>query len=201
MAGTLWTRLDVEQLKSLSEQNLNARDYFLVIAEGQTMTDNAVRAAMILIDNIGEFEVYTDTLALQQLGELPALSMNSGTILHVAGNHYITVTHTNPMFIDIFDSLNSRTVSSDAKPLLGQLKPNNATGVLLRHVSQQLEVECGIRSVCNLTLVALGLNPTEYDIYGSQCRPHLARCLINQKMTLFPAKKIKCNIDPIMINI
>ena len=28
-----------------------------------------------LIDNIGEFEVYTDTLALQQLGELSALSM------------------------------------------------------------------------------------------------------------------------------
>ena len=65
-------QLQDQQRASLERQNLNANDWYSTITTGETMTDNAVRAAMRLIDAANEdFTIYTDSLALQQIGNLP----------------------------------------------------------------------------------------------------------------------------------
>ena len=162
---------------------------------GEYMTDSALRAYLVLLRRGNDmynynFHIETDTLQLQQIGEQRRLKLNSGTLLHVGGNHFVAVACKDPKKLDYCDSLNPSTVSDATKTNLSRMKPQTASRAAIKPVSNQIEVECGGYGLAFLTLYFFGFDPSDWVIKSQSVRTHTTSSLLHLRISPYPAKRI-----------
>ena len=119
---------------------------------------------ILLNNNVNNFSVFTDSLQLQQINELPTLRLNSGTMLHTGSHHYITISCVNKMILCCYDNLNHFTLTEQTLQNLKQLKP----------VTEQNEVGCGGMAAF-LTSCAFGVDPSDFDFNVALIRARMTR--------------------------
>ena len=140
-AETLWGELDDEARQSLMDQNLTATDYYSIATKGEYATDNAVRAGLILLsknngnsDNyLRNINVLTDTMALQQINEVPPMPNNAATAVFNFSSHYYAAGSVDePVY---FDTLNHGRLNRESKAFR-QLFPSSDE-IPMVHCTQQ----------------------------------------------------------------
>ena len=112
-------------------------------------------------------------------------------ILYVNGNHWITVQYApQSPIVNVYDSIYS-SASYDAKRQIAALLRTNDERIVLKFHKTQYQKECtdcGVFAVAFAIDLAYGFNPSRRRYTQQDLRPHLAKCLFEQKMTPFPAK-------------
>ena len=121
------------------------------------------------------------------------ISPGSVQILHVNGNHWITIT-TPINCIDshcdvvVYDSLYAY-VSQATKMLLARLikTPQNELRIKIANIHKQAgSDDCGLFCAAYCTALVNGQDPSLFVYHQDSMRPHLVRCLENKEMDYFP---------------
>ena len=115
-------------------------------------------------------------------------------IIHVNGNHWITVQNVPKLHIvKIYDSINEST-SEDAKWQIAALLRTKDKQIELKIQNVQYQNECtdcGIFAVAFATDLAHGCNPSIRLYKQDLLRSHFLKCLSQKSMTPFPSKAKK----------
>ena len=111
-------------------------------------------------------------------------------ILHINGNHWITVQHEPQSgFVHVYDSMYSST-SFDAKRQIAALLRMKDRQIELKIQPVQYQkgcTDCGVFAVAFATDLAHGCNPSEHQYNQDELRSHFHKCLREVKMTPFPS--------------
>ena len=118
-------------------------------------------------------------------------------ILHVDGNHWITVSSLgckngddsgNELDITVYDSIYFR-LSKHTEILLAKLlqTKQRAFTVKISNVNKQAGTDdCGVFAVAYCTSLVYGQNPSMFVYNQTMMRTHLVKCLQNKKLEPFP---------------
>ena len=123
------------------------------------------------------------------------ISPGSVQILHVNGNHWITIT-TLTNFIDshcdvVYDSLYAN-VSQATKMLLARLIkiPRKELKIKIANTHKQAgSNDCGLFSAAYCTALVNGQDPSLFVYCQDSMRPHLVHCLEKKEMVCFPISR------------
>ena len=112
-------------------------------------------------------------------------------ILHVNGNHWITVQHAEPQsgIVHVYDSI-YESASEDAKRQIAALLRTEDKRIVLKiHKTQYQKgcTDCGLFAVAFATDLAHRCNPSKRLYKQNHLRSHFITCLSEQKMTPFPS--------------
>ena len=112
-------------------------------------------------------------------------------ILHVDGNHWLTIStldSSSSNEVTVYDSLHF-TLSKDTEELLAKLmkSPESQLMVKLGNTNKQAGFDdCGLFAAAYCTSLAHGQNPSSFVYDQAAMRTHLVRCLETQKVEPFP---------------
>ena len=169
----------------VSKPDINLRDR-KIINDGEELTDKHIFAAQQLLkkqfpSNNGFRD--TVTLSASSIPEpVPYIQ-----ILHVNGNHWLTITATNPKGpVDVFDSLNPTKLSESILQVIKKYHGNTCIVKLLNIQKQQGFKDCGLFAIANATSICYGDDPTALVYEQHEMRQHLLNCLEKEEMTPFP---------------
>ena len=114
-------------------------------------------------------------------------------ILHVGGNHWITIENIPSFFVNIYDSVYN-TVTMDTKKQIASLLCTKSSTIVLKIHKTQLQVgssDCGLFAIAYATELAFGHNPASNEYFQRQMRRHFEQCIADKQLTTFPAKAMK----------
>ena len=131
-----------------------------------------------------------DTALVLRAGN--TISPGSLQILHVNGNHWLTIStpdsNSSGYEVTVYDSLNF-SLSKETKALLAKLlkTPKKRLMVRFGNTNKQAEFdECGLFAAAYCTTLAYSQNPSSYVYDQSALRKHLINCLEAQHIEPFP---------------
>ena len=121
-------------------------------------------------------------------------------ILHVGGNHWVTVTNIGCQEnrIKVFDSLRQKLSKKEKQKLcscLAVLLNTSSSNMVIEWPSMQRqsgESDCGLFAVAIATSLLNGEDPGSKSYDQSVMRGHLAVCFHCEELAVFPASSSKC---------
>ena len=163
------------------------------IDENRWLNDKDILAATKLLhdqfkDLIGMF----DTVLGQNLS-FPVCKDPFIQILHVGGNHWITVAGVSPSLVHVYDSLYN-TVHDDTVMQVAAIMHTAEHYVDFKVHKIQFQKgtsDCGLFSIAYATDLAFGNDPASYMYKQDLLRSHFASCISSNKLTPFPSEPIK----------
>ena len=136
-----------------------------------------------------------------------AIISESIQVLHVNGNHWVTVSTLdsgNSNFdVTLYDSLHF-SLSQDTKMLLASLLKTNKKCLVVKLANTHKQAgsdDCGLFAAAYCTSLAYGQNPSAFVYDQSLMRKHLVLCLETKKMEPFPVIHKRRVGTGILINI
>lgn len=171
------------------------------ILNGERLTGSQIIVAQSLLKTqFPHFNGLEDTLLLfHEKRKRGPICPETVQILHVDGNHWITVsslghknrddsTSGNESDITVYDSIYFR-LSKHTEILLAKLlqtKQRSFT-VKISSVNKQAGIDdCGVFAVAYCTSLVYGQNPSTFVYNQTVMRTHLVKCLENKKLEPFP---------------
>ena len=148
-----------------------------------------------------DFVILTDTIQLKQIDDVGTLSVNSGTVVHTGGDHYVGVACIDPCYIECCDSLNRKMANDYTMHHLRSLKPFGAQNVHFKDVTQQIGVECGGLALSFVTHYSFGLSPSEWEFDLTKTRAHTGGCILNKRVSPFLARRIKRRLSDVVVKL
>ncbi len=116
-------------------------------------------------------------------------------VLHSGGNHWITVTNIGcPLSsIRVCDSLYANLPTQTKEQICALLfSEEPSIEIVYASVqSQKNAVDCGPFSLAFAPSLCVGQHPESLLFNGSCLRPHILKCLEDEKVTLFPYKALQ----------
>lgn len=114
-------------------------------------------------------------------------------ILHVEGNHWVSIEHTSSDCVNIYDSVHT-SVSTDTKLQIASLLHTASKRITLKIQKVQFQKgasDCGAYSIAFATDLAFGNSPATLEYEQSKLRSHFLECLSKRHIVPFPSKPIK----------
>ena len=172
--------ISTEQKKSQGLQvwiprlNLLAEDN-QAIKEGKWLSDCVINAAQELLKSISTY-----------IGELQ--------MLHVSGNHWITIANNGCTGgeIKVYDSMGHSDLPEETKQQVAALiftSVNKITLTFQTVQGQQDSSGCGLFAVAFATSLCFGSDPSTLMYDSATLRSHLKHCFVSGIMEPFPARK------------
>ena len=124
-------------------------------------------------------------------------------VLHVGGNHWVTVTNIGCQEnrIKVFDSLRQKCSKKEKQKLcssLAVLLNTSSSNMVIEWPSiqrQRGESDCGLFAVAVATSLVCGEDPGSMNYDQSVMREHLALCFHCEELAVFPVSSSKCTIN------
>ena len=170
-----------------------------ILIKNKRLNDHHMTAAQKLIQqqflNITSLQ---NTLYQQRKVIIP-FTENGLQILHINGDHWITMSTCKTTFEDgdddivIYDSIFSN-VNEATKTLLAKMVHTNkkSFSVRIANVTKQSESnDCGLFAIAYCTSISRGQNPSTVIYNQVAMRPHLVKCFEQGKIELFPITRTK----------
>ena len=212
---------ETSDVEILSDSEEKESDYWLKIGcvrlydsdkteilNGTWLSGTHMAAAQWLLKSqYPHFEGLKDPLGQLSMNSRISLPPGSLQILHVHGNHWITVSTCNSGHTDanivVYDSkyqfLGSATETLLAKLVLTQ---QDVLNIHIASVNKQSgDSDCGVFSVAYCTALAHGQDPSGIVFNQSIMRQHLVKCLEEKKMIPFPQIRPKRLGKPLKVNV
>ena len=124
-------------------------------------------------------------------------------VLHVGGNHWVTVTNIwcQENRIKVFDSLRQKCSKKEKQKLcssLAVLLNTSSSNMVIEWPSiqrQRGESDCGLFAVAVATSLVCREDPGSMNYNQSVMREHLALCFHCEELAVFPVSSSKCTIN------
>ena len=156
---------------------LQKLDYDVVNDSSGWLNGDIVQAAQKLIQDINPL---LEGLQRPPLGSVRNFDVVSGEfvqILHTGSNHWVCIS--NSLFHDVI----SQEIEDQANDLLG----GNLVSLKFVPVQQQTNhSDCGVFAIAFAVSLALGTDPMHVTFDIRRMRLHLAACLKDKKLNMFP---------------
>ena len=160
---------------------------------------------LILKSQFLNFNGLKDTFLVLSKGN--TIISESIQVLHVNGNHWVTVStldSSNSNFdVTLYDSLHF-SLSQDTKRLLASLLKTNKKCLVVKLANTHKQAgsdDCGLFAAAYCTSLAYGQNPSAFVYDQSLMRKHLMLCLETKKMEPLPVIRKRRIGTIILINI
>lgn len=180
----------------IKELQLNEDDRQCILPN-QWLNDKIINVAQKLLKRS-----HPEVNGLQKtyLGETLTYTIERGKfvqILHINGNHWITISNVFSQrneIISVYDSFSSIDLPVKAKEQIAALIccPDKYFLLEFQSVSKQRGgSDCGLFSIAFATAICFKINPVAVDFKQEDLRGHLFMCLEDRKMVPFPSRKKK----------
>ena len=198
--------VDIEDTSSVDNDPPESINW--IFANGISLTTdhkNSIRNGSLLDDQIidvsqsiikEQFNVcgFQSSVNFQNIDNFAAEKQSFIQILfqgNLNSGHWLTVssTHCKDSEINVYDSLNTGTVSSDVRRQICSLMKSEADSITINVQNMDKQTggrDCGIFAIAYAVSLALGKNPAQYIYFQRQLRSHLLTCLEKQSFTEFP---------------
>ena len=178
---------------SKKEPTLAAKDISILKSASGWLTDNHMFVANYILKKDHPYiDGLQDTLLQQNL------SWNVPTgefvqVLHIEGNHWITISNINVAetskssanTVNVYDSM-YKIITHDTKLLIGQYHQGDKVRINIMHVQQQQNgSDCGVFAIAFAKALLSGIDPTQISFIDP--RTHLSEHLVKGSIPAFPS--------------
>ena len=111
-------------------------------------------------------------------------------ILHTGNSHWVCVSSIGcpPGHVKLYDSFYSDAISQEIEQQTNDLLGGRLLSLVRASVQQQSNgSDCGIFAIAFAACLVFGIDPSHVNFDVPTIRPHLADCLRNKKINLFPS--------------
>ena len=111
-------------------------------------------------------------------------------ILHTGNSHWVCVSSIGcpPGHVKLYDSLYDDAISQEIEQQTNDMLGGRLVSLVPASVQQQSNgSDCGIFAIAFAACLVFGEDPSHVNLHVSKMRPHLAKCLKNCKISLFPS--------------
>ena len=111
-------------------------------------------------------------------------------ILHTGNSHWVCVSSIGctPGHVKLYDSFYSDAISQEIELQTNDLLGGRLLSLVPASVQQQSNgSDCGIFAIAFAACLVFGIDPSHVNFDVPNMRPHLAACLSNKKISLFPS--------------
>ena len=181
------TRGTVDKFSALA--NLGDSDYDIINDSSGWLSCDVVQAVQVLLQ---EENPLLEGLQRPTLGRVRNFDVVSGEfiqILHTGSDHWVCISSIGclPGKVHLYDSLFHDVISQEIEEQTNDLLGGNLVELQFVPVQQQTNnSDCGVFAIAFAVSLALGTNPKHVTFDTSKMRPHLAVCLKEQKLSMFP---------------
>ena len=192
--------ISTEQKKSQGLQvwiprlNLLAEDNQAI--EGKWLSDRVINAAQELLKSISTSIGGLQNALLAQNLQFTIERDRFVQILHVSGNHWITIANNGCTGgeIKVYDSMGHSDLPEETKQQVAALIFTSVNKITLTFQTvqrQQDSSSCGLFAVAFATSLCFGSDPSTIMYDSATLRSHLKHCFVSGIMEPFPGKEIK----------
>ena len=181
--------------RKVSHQNIPklSADMTAIIRNGDWLVDQHITIASKMLK--AQFPLMSGLYnpVLGQTLSFPVTQEAFVQMLHVGGNHWITIENVPSLFVNVYDSVYG-TVSVDTKKQIASLLCTKSSTIVLKIHKTQLQVgtsDCGLFAIAYATELAFGHNPASSAYCQEQMRRHFEQCIANKQLIPFPSKTVK----------
>ena len=178
------------QNKTGALSNLTQAHFDLIYSTHGWLDCDIIQQAHILLHNenpnIEGFQRPT-------LGPVRNFNIVSGEfvqILHTGNSHWVCVSSIGclPGHVKLYDSLYDDAISQEIEQQTNDMLGGRLVSLVPASVQQQSNgSNCGIFAIAFAACLAFGEDPSHVNFHVPRMRPHLATCLKNCKISLFPS--------------
>ena len=111
-------------------------------------------------------------------------------ILHTGNSHWVCVSSIGcpPGHVKLYDSLYDDAISQEIEQQTNDMLGGRLVSLVPASVQQQSNgSDCGIFAIAFAACLVFGEDPSHVNLHVPKMRPHLAKCLKNCKISLFPS--------------
>jgi len=168
---------------------LQDSDYDIINDSSGWLNGDIVQAAQVLIQDINPL---LEGLQRPTLGRVRNFDVVSGEfvqILHTGSNHWVCISNIGclPGKVHLYDSLFHDVISQEIEDQTNDLLGGDLVSLEFVPVQQQTsDSDCGVFAIAFAVSLALGTDPMHVTFDVRRMRLHLAACLKNKKLNMFP---------------
>ena len=110
-------------------------------------------------------------------------------ILHTGSDHWVCISSIGcfPWTVNLYDSLFHDVISQEIEDQTNDLLGGSLVALDFVSVQQQTnDSDCGVVAIAFATSLAFGTDPKHVTFDTCRMRPHLAACLKDKKLSMFP---------------
>ena len=169
--------------------NLQDSDYDVINDSSGWLNGDIVQAAQVLIQDVSPL---LEGLQRPTLGRVRNFDVVSGKfiqILHTGSSHWVCISNIGclPGKVHLYDSLFHDVISQEVEDQTNDLLGGNLVSVEFVPVQQQTnDSDCGVFAIAFAVSLALGTDPMHVTFDIRRMRTHLATCLKDKKLNMFP---------------
>ena len=169
--------------------NLQASDYDIINDSSGWLNCDIVQAAQVLLQDVNPL---IEGLQRPTLGRVRNFNVVSGEfiqILHTGSNHWVCISNIGclPGKVHLYDSLFHDVISQEVEDQTNDLLGGNLVSLEFVPVQQQTnDSDCDVFAIAFAVSLALGTDPMHVTFDIRRMRPHLAACLNDKKLNMFP---------------
>lgn len=175
--------------KSSALAQLRDSDYGIILDSNEWLTCDIIQAAQVLLQ---EVNMLIEGLQRPTLGPVRNFDIVTGEfiqILHTGNNHWVCISSIGCLHgsVHLYDSLYHDVISQEVQDQTNDLLGGNLIGLDFVPVQQQTNgSDCGVFAIAFASCLAFGKDPSHITFDIPRMRPHLAACLKNSEMSMFP---------------
>ena len=170
--------------------NLQASDYDIINDSSGWLNCDIVQVAQVLLQDVNPL---IEGLQRPTLGRVRNFNVVSGEliqILHTGSNHWVCISNIGclPGKVHLYDSLYHDVISQEVQDQTNDLLGGNLVSLDFVPVQQQTnDSDCGVFAIAFAVSLALGTDPMHVTFDIHRMRLHLAACLKDKKLDMFPS--------------
>ena len=169
--------------------NLEDSDYNIIKDPSGWLTCDIVQAAQVLLQEVNPL---LEGLQRPTLGRVRNFDVVSGEflqILHTGSDHWVCISSIGclPGKVHLYDSLFHDVISQEIEDQKNDLLGGSLVSLDFVPVQQQTnDSDCGVSAIAFVVSLAFGTDPKHLTFDTPRMRPHLAACLKDKKLSMFP---------------
>lgn len=169
--------------------NLTQSDFDIINSSTGWLDCNIIQQAQVLLQ---QHNPLIDGFQRTTLGPARNFDIVNGEfvqILHTGSDHWVCVSSVGcqPGIVHLFDSLYNNVILSEVEEQIQDMLGGKLGDLVYVPTQQQSNgSDCGVFAIATATCLTFGEDPTHMTIDVSRMRPHLATCLRNGKIDMFP---------------
>lgn len=169
--------------------NLTENDLETIIDPNGWLDCNIIQQAQVLLQQANPFIDGFQRTTLGPIRNFDVLSGEFVQILHTGSDHWVTISSIGcqPGIVHLYDSLYNDVILTEVKEQTQDLLGGRLENLTYVPTQQQNNgSDCGIFAVAIATCLTLGMSPTHVTFDIPKMRTHLAHCLKQGKIDMFP---------------
>ena len=169
--------------------NLTSTDFDIINDPNGWLDCSIIQQAQVLLQ---QHNPLIDGLQRPTLGRVRNFDIASGEflqILHTGTDHWLCISSIgcSPGVVHLFDSFYNDVILTEVEEQTQDLLGGKRIDLVYVPVQQQTNgSDCGVFAIAFATCLAFGENPAHMTFDAPKIRPHLATCLKNKNISLFP---------------